>query len=118
MRGKTATPFVISAARLTAWVLLTLIVLLTLSPPGFRPSTPVPHTLEHAGIFLLAGIAFGWGYRAQIKFLLVGAIAFGAALELTQSVVPGRHARLSDFLIDVTAGAAGAILGAIFTSTR
>src|SRR5262249_51982396 len=117
MRGKRVGPFVIPAVRIMAWVLLIIIVLLTLAPPAFRPSTRVPHTLEHAGIFLLAGIAFGLGYEAQRKLLAIGAIAFGAALELLQTMVPGRHARLGDFLIDATAGLVGVLVGAALSQT-
>src|SRR5262249_36550272 len=117
MRAGGVSSLLVLSIRVAAWVLLVAIVALTLAPPKFRPLTLAPHMLEHAGIFLLTGTAFGFGYKMQRKAFFIGALAFGATLELTQSFVPGRHARLSDFLIDAIAGATGVILGASFSGT-
>ncbi len=112
MSGTRADSLVVPAARVAAWCLLTIIVFLTLSPASLRPVTPVPHALEHAAIFFLAGLAFGVGYEAQTRALAIGAIAFSTALELAQLMVPGRHARLNDFFVDAVAALAGVLIGA------
>jgi VanZ family protein len=59
----------------------------------------------------MAGISFGVIFRGREWTLSIMAIIFCAAVELLQLYVPGRHARLSDFVVDATA----AILG-VFVS--
>jgi len=86
-------------SRIVAWILLFTIVILTVVPPEDRPVTAAPHDIEHMGIFLLAGAAFGFGY-ANLLVQLCGLILFSAAIELVQLVIPGRHARLDDFIVD------------------
>jgi VanZ family protein len=87
----------------TAWVLAGTIVLLSLSPPSVRPTTGAAHDLEHLLIFLATGTAFGFGYPRRLGLLTVALPAFAAAIEVAQNCVPGRHARMSDFLVDAAA---------------
>ena len=68
-------------ARIVSWLLLAAIVVLSLVPPGLRPVTSASHNFEHAGIFLLTGIAFAVGYRIKIGVSFPLAIAFCAVLE-------------------------------------
>jgi len=106
------TRYLIIAARLAGWLLILLITVLSLVPPGLRPETPVPHDLEHAAIFAAAGFAFGIGYYSRLKGVAAGLIVFTAAIELVQMVVPGRHARFEDFVVDALAMVAAVALGA------
>jgi VanZ family protein len=91
--------------QLTAWLLSAAIVVLSVSPPSARPVTPVGHNFgsnfEHLLIFLAAGGAFALGYPRRIWLLLFAMLGFAGAVEIAQMLVPGRHARLSDFLVDV-----------------
>jgi VanZ family protein len=87
-------------SKASAWTLLITIVILSLVPAHDRPVTALPHSLEHLTIFFAAGLAFGIGYPQRRLFQFVALLAFTAAIELAQLLVPGRHARLSDFLID------------------
>jgi VanZ family protein len=98
-------------SRAAAWLMLSTVVVLTLVPPSARPTTFVPHNIEHAGTFLAVGISFGMTYLGRERLLSIGAIVFCAAIELAQVYVPGRHARLGDFIVDTVAGAAGVFLG-------
>jgi VanZ family protein len=100
--------------------MLVALVVLTVVPPNIRPVTPLPHSIEHAAFphgiehaatFLLAGILFGTAYLGRERMLSVGAVVFCAAIEAVQLYVPGRHARISDFVIDTAAGIAGVFLG-------
>ena len=99
--------------RVTAWFALLAIVVLSLVPPGARPITFVPHKIEHAGIFFVDGIAFGIAYLGFEGLLSVVAVIFCAAIELAQLMVPGRHARLSDFFVDAIAVCIGIFAGSI-----
>jgi VanZ family protein len=103
--------------RVVAWLLLLAIVVLSVVPPSSRPTAFVPHNFEHAAIFLAAGISFGTAYRGGERVLSIGAIIFFAAIELTQLYVPGRHARLSDFIVDATAAVLGVFVGCILLRT-
>jgi VanZ family protein len=98
-------------SRITAWLLLAGILILTLAPPQFRPETSLSHELEHAGIFLLAGISFEMGYPRREWLLCVGAIIYCSGIEAAQLLVSGRHARLSDFFVDAISACAAIILG-------
>jgi VanZ family protein len=93
--------------------MLSAIVVLTMVPPSLRPITFVPHKIEHAGTFLLAGISFGISYLGRECLLSIAALVFCAAIELAQLCVPGRHARLSDFTVDSIAALMGIFVGSI-----
>jgi VanZ family protein len=107
-------PFLIARMALTLGAcpaLLIAIVVLSLVPAHDRPVTALPHSLEHLTIFFAAGLAFGIGYPQRRLFQFVALLAFTAAIELAQLLVPGRHARLSDFLIDAGGVTVGLWIG-------
>jgi VanZ family protein len=101
--------------RLVAWFALAAIVVLSLVPPGARPTTFFPHKIEHAGIFFVDGIAFGIAYRGYEWLSAIGAVIFCAGIELAQLMIPGRHARLSDFFVDAGAICIGIFAGSTLT---
>jgi uncharacterized membrane protein YccC len=100
-------------ARMSGWLLVSAAVFLTLAPRTFRPQTGVEHHLEHVLAFALLGLAFGLGYPGRRLLLALLGVAMAALLEVLQSWAPGRHANLSDFImnaIGVGAGLAAAAL--------
>jgi VanZ family protein len=101
------------AFQLAAWFCFAAIVVLSLVSPSLRPVTFVPHALEHAAIFALAGLAVGLGYPNRSAYHLIALAIFAAAIELAQYYVPGRHARLTDFAIDTLGACAGVVLAAL-----
>jgi len=94
-----------------AWSLAAAIVILTVVPPSFRPVSGLPHAFEHFAMFALCGGAFGLGYRFGVLLQGIALIAFAGAIELLQLIVPGRHARLSDFVVDAIASCVGMLIG-------
>jgi hypothetical protein len=104
--------------RATAWFVLATIIVLSLVPPGARPTTFIPHKIEHAGIFLLDGVAFGIAYCGNEWLLSIGAVIFCASIELAQLTIPGRHARLSDFVVDAIAICVGIFAGSTLIRMR
>jgi VanZ family protein len=104
--------------RAAAWLALMAIIVLSLVPPGARPITFFPHKMEHAGIFLFDGLVFGIAYFGYEWLLSVGAVVFCAGIELAQLMIPGRHARLSDFLVDAVAVCVGIFAGSTLTRMR
>jgi VanZ family protein len=92
--------------QIAAWFLLVTIVVLSVVPPEDRPVTPAPHDLEHVAIFVAMGLAFGLGYSRHLVQIL-GLMAFSGAIELIQLGIPGRHARVSDFVVDALSVSVG-----------
>jgi VanZ family protein len=108
--------FIITVARIAAWLLTIAIIVLSLVPPSLRPETAVPHDFEHFSIFFAAGIAFGVGYSRRVYLVTVMLVIFAGAIELAQIIVPGRHARLSDFTVDALSACVGAAVAALIVA--
>ena len=101
-----------------AFLLAGTIVALSLSPASIRPTTGAPHDLEHLLIFLATGMAFGFGYPHRFGLLTIALLTFAAAIEVAQTWVPGRHARMSDFVVDAAASCFGLSLKYVFLKLR
>jgi hypothetical protein len=67
--------------KVTAWLLVLTIVLLSLGPPSSRPVTGAGNNVEHLLIFLATGAAFGLSYDRRYWLLVVALVAFAAAIE-------------------------------------
>ena len=90
------------------YLLIGSIVFLTVSPPALRPVTPVPHQLEHFITFFVAGLMFGLAFPRMLAVrATLAIILFATPLEAIQLLIPGRHARASDLLVNMI----GALLG-------
>jgi VanZ family protein len=99
----------ICVAKIVSWTLVAAIIILSIVPPDLRPETGVPHELEHFLIYAVTGFAFGIAYELQYAFLAIFLALFAGSVEIAQLFVPGRHARLSDFVVDAIAMCAGAL---------
>ena len=104
------------AARIAAWLLTVAIAILSLVPPGLRPETGMPHNLEHFAIFVAAGFAFGIGYGHRSISVAIGLVVYAGVIELAQKLISGRHARLSDFIVDALAMCIGVTAGAVLVT--
>jgi hypothetical protein len=113
LRGLPRSGLLQNVSRATAWIVLAAIVLLTMVPSNLRPITPAPHSVEHAAVFLLGGLAFAFGYRRRELLLSIAALPLCAGLEIAQLFIPGRHARISDFAVDLIAALMGIVAGSI-----
>jgi VanZ family protein len=91
--------------------LLVAIIALSLVPVEFRPETGLPHNIEHGAIFALLGGAMVLGYRLRFWVWVTLGPLFAAVIEVLQLGVPGRHARLNDFLVDAGAVLLGSVCG-------
>jgi VanZ family protein len=93
--------------QVAAWLLALTIIVLSLGAPSMRLTTAAGHALDHLLIFLATSVAFALGYPRRCWLLAIALLVFAAAIEIAQIWVPGRHARLSDFLIDATVSCLG-----------
>jgi hypothetical protein len=85
----------------------------TFSRTARSAETGAPHSLEHFVIYCLTGAAFARGYNLRGDLLAVLLVVFAGAIEVAQLFVPGRHARLSDFIVDALAGLVGLALASL-----
>ena len=67
---------------------------------------------EHALAFVLVGLAFGLAYGRNRWATAAISVALIGLLEILQLWMPGRHARLGDFVVDAMAACAGLALAA------
>jgi VanZ family protein len=96
-------PAIKLVAKVVGWLLLAFIILLTLSPASYRPVTKIGHSREHYLVHFVLGVTFGIGYAREWWLVALGLVGLTAVAEFAQLFVPGRHARLKDFVIDAGA---------------
>jgi VanZ family protein len=93
--------------RLFAWLLAAAVTFATLGPAAWRPHAAITHDGEHAFAFVLLGLAFAVAYPRQRRIAAGLSVVSIGVLELLQLFVPGRHARLEDFVVDALAALLG-----------
>jgi VanZ family protein len=98
--------------KLLAWLLAAAVTFATLGPPRFRPHSDLSQNGEHALAFILVGLAFGLAYPRHRLLNAAIAVAMIGTLEILQLWMPGRHARLEDFIVDALAACAGLAVAA------
>jgi VanZ family protein len=93
--------------RIFAWLLAAAVTFATLGPPRYRPHSNLGQDGEHALAFVLVGLAFGLAYTRN-RLLTAGiAVVMIGVIEILQLWMPGRHARVEDFVVDALAACAG-----------
>ena len=85
-------------SRCIAWLLLLALVLVTLSPIEWRPTSGTPAHFERFAAFAALGGVFCLGYPKHRFRVLLFVIVVAGALEALQDLVPGRHGRIADRL--------------------
>jgi VanZ family protein len=99
--------------KLSAWLLAAAVAFATLGPPELRPHSDLGQDGEHALAFVLVGLAFGLAYmRHRLLNALIAIVMIGI-LEILQLWMPGRHARLEDFVVDALTACAGFAIAAV-----
>jgi VanZ family protein len=88
------------------------------TPAVPSPSNGNPAQVRTRRYFFLAGVAFSVGYARRELILCIAAILFSAVLEISQLMIPGRHARLSDFLVDAFGACIGIVAVSLLRSMR
>ena len=98
--------------RICAWLLAAAVTFATLGPASYRPHSHLGQDGEHALAFVLIGLAFGLAYAGNRLRTAVIAVAIIGVIELLQLWVPGRHARLEDFVVDALTACVGLAVAA------
>jgi VanZ family protein len=85
-----------------------------LAPADAIAATPLSPRHVRLAVFLLLGFMFGLAYSERPMLVLLVAIAALAMVEFAKQWVPGRHARVSDFIVNATAAVTGIIVAVSF----
>ena len=93
--------------RLASWSLAVIILALSIVPATVRPVTGTGQNFEHVLAFMALGATFGLGYPRVPARLFIALPLFAGAVELSQLLVPSRHARMGDFVVDAGAALLG-----------
>jgi uncharacterized membrane protein len=88
-------------ARTLAWFGVAAIFILSVVLADERPVTGTGQAFEHFTAFGLVAGMFAIGYRFALIRLLLMALLFCGGIELLQVPLPTRHARVSDFAVDL-----------------
>jgi hypothetical protein len=109
--------FPMTIVRISAWIAIVAITIVSLVPASARPVSGASNSLEHLLVFGLAGLAFGFGYRVNYLRQMIGLVFFAGAIELSQYAAPGRHPRLIDFVVDAAMASSGVAVAWLFDRT-
>jgi len=91
-----------------AWLALTTIIFITISPIALRPHDVVAANADRALAFAAMAALFVWAYPRHL-FVCVVLLMFGAgAIELLQNLSPTRHAEVHDAVVKAIGAFAGA----------
>jgi VanZ family protein len=93
--------------RIFAWLLAAAVIFATLGPPRYRPHSNLGQDGEHALAFVLIGLAFGLAYTRNRLLTAAIAVVMIGVFEVLQLWMPGRHARVEDFIVDALAACVG-----------
>jgi VanZ family protein len=105
--------------RLFGWIGIAIIGVLSVVPGEARPHAFSPSQLEHVVAYLAVASTLALGYPGRRQFLAIVVLltVYAGALEIAQLWVPGRLARVIDWLAGSAGAWTGASLVAIVRST-
>jgi hypothetical protein len=105
---------------LLGWCATVAIVGLSVMPASERPMTGVGFAFEHLAAFSVTGALFAIGYSVSSARLCGYTVVACVLIECLQSLVPTRHARISDLLLNAAASltAIGVVAGLRWIAQR
>lgn len=94
-----------------AWLSILLVLLVTIVPIGFRPTTRFSPDIERFGVMAVVGALFAAGYPRRFWLIVLGLSLAAAGFELLQILAGGRHPAVHDVGFKVLGAVIGALLG-------
>lgn len=104
--------------RLSAWILLFVLFIVTIGPIDIRPHWQGHVTAERFIMLMLIGTLFCLAYPRRWLTVLVLLICATALFELLQRITPDRHGEVRDFIVKSAGATAGVILGKVLLFLR
>lgn len=97
--------------RSAAWLSILTVLVVTIVPIGFRPTTPFSPNIERFCVMAVVGALFAAAYPRKL-WLIVLSLSLAAALfEPLQFIAAGRHPSLHDVEVKSLGAAIGAAIG-------
>lgn len=97
--------------RSAAWLSILIVLVVTIVPIGFRPSTGFSPNIERFCAMAAVGALFAAAYPKRL-WLIVLALSLAAAIfEPLQFIAAGRHPNLRDVEVKALGAAVGAVAG-------
>lgn len=101
--------------RLSAWLGLLSIALITLGPLELRPISGMSVHIERFAAFAIIGALFAAAYPRYIVFAAGVVLAAAVLFELLQLLTPSRHGQLFDAGVKIAGGVFGLCAGWVFS---
>lgn len=98
---------------LSAWLVVIVIIVATLSPIGLRPHVGSSANLERFIAFSAAGFLLGSAYPRYFFYVVLFIIVLAAGLETLQHLTPDRHGHFGDMTVKAAGGLAGAFVAGL-----
>ena len=105
-----------SIIKAAAWLSILMILLVTVVPIEFRPSSGFSPNIERFCAMAAVGALFAAAYPKKLWLVVLALSLAAAAFELLQFMAGGRHPAVRDVVIKSLGAAFGAVLGYAFGS--
>lgn len=96
--------------RVAAWLALTAVLIVTISPLGLRPHIWSANA-ERFAAFLVCGGLFALAYPKRWAAIVCLILLAATLFELAQALVPDRHPAMKDFVFKAIGGGIGIAAG-------
>jgi hypothetical protein len=96
--------------QILAWLALTIIIFVTVSPIALRPHDVLPVNADRALAFTAMAALFVWAYPRHFPACVILLVLGAGAIELLQNLSPTRHAQAHDAVVKAFGACAGASL--------
>ena len=103
---------------IVAWAVLAFIAYATISPIQYKPTLPMPSSVEHLAAFAVLGSLFCAAYPRYMVFVCLIVVGSAVFLEVVQLLTPDRHGRIQDLIEKVAGGAVGIVTGRAILSFK
>jgi VanZ family protein len=108
--GKMVRDLIVKMLKITAWLVVLGLIIVSVVPAAERPVTGLQHDLEHFLAFGFAGLIVALAYPHRLLLMASAAVAYTLALEIIQIPLATRHARIEDFAVDALSASAAIFL--------
>ncbi|WP_291870063.1 VanZ family protein [Bradyrhizobium sp.] len=97
--------------RIAAWLSILTVVLVTVVPIGWRPSSGLAPNIERFGVMAAVGALFAAAYPRRFWLIVLTLSLTSAMVEPLQYIAAGRHPGLRDVEFKSLGAALGATVG-------
>jgi VanZ family protein len=108
--GKMVRDLIVKMLKITAWLVVMGLIIVSVVPAAERPVTGLQHDLEHFLAFGFTGLVVALAYPHRLLLMATAAVAYTLALEIIQIPLATRHTRIEDLAVDALGACAAVFL--------